>query len=153
MAVGSIDVSFITTAAERAAAAAAEAKAPTKDIDKEAFLQLLVAQMKNQDPSNPMDSSQLMTQTTQLSTLEQLTAIADTTRESFALQMRMAASELIGKQVTYADADGVKTTAVATAVNFDASVPTIKVGDKDVNIDAISAVTAPTSTPAPTTQS
>ncbi|MGL1423613.1 flagellar hook capping FlgD N-terminal domain-containing protein, partial [Vibrio parahaemolyticus] len=33
------------------------------------FLTLLIAQMKNQDPSNPMDNSQLTTQMAQLSTV------------------------------------------------------------------------------------
>ena len=54
-----------------------------------------------------MDSSQLMAQTTQLPTMEKLVELADTSRESFALQMRMAAAALVGQQVTWTDADGV----------------------------------------------
>lgn len=43
--------------------------------DKETFLKLLVAQMKNQDPTNPQDSVQYMSQLAQFSSLEQLTTI------------------------------------------------------------------------------
>lgn len=43
--------------------------------DQEMFLKLLVAQMKNQDPLNPQDSVQYMTQLAQFSSLEQLTTI------------------------------------------------------------------------------
>jgi flagellar basal-body rod modification protein FlgD len=39
------------------------------------FLQLLVSQVKNQDPLNPADSTQFLSQLTQLSQLEQLVAI------------------------------------------------------------------------------
>jgi flagellar basal-body rod modification protein FlgD len=43
--------------------------------DQEVFLKLLVAQMKNQDPLEPQDSTQYMTQLAQFSSLEQLTGI------------------------------------------------------------------------------
>lgn len=60
--------------------AAAENTSATKDAnkvgaDQEMFLKLLVAQMKNQDPLQPQDSTQYMTQLAQFSSLEQLTGI------------------------------------------------------------------------------
>lgn len=39
------------------------------------FLQLLVSQIKNQDPLNPTDSVQFLSQLTQLSQLEQLVGL------------------------------------------------------------------------------
>ena len=98
-----ITTSFGVTAEAKAAAAANKANG---ELDKEAFMNLLVAQLRNQDPSSPMDTSQMMAQTTQLSTMEKLTELADTQRESFALQMRMAAATLVGQQVTWTDDDG-----------------------------------------------
>jgi flagellar basal-body rod modification protein FlgD len=43
--------------------------------DKDAFLQLLIAQIKNQDPLNPADGLQFLTQLAQFSELEQLMGI------------------------------------------------------------------------------
>ena len=43
--------------------------------DKQMFLQLLVSQIKNQDPLNPTDSTQFMGQLVQFSSLEQLLGI------------------------------------------------------------------------------
>lgn len=43
--------------------------------DKEAFLQLLVAQLKNQDPLNPADGAEFLAQLAQFSSLEQLMGI------------------------------------------------------------------------------
>jgi len=45
--------------------------APTPTVDKNMFLQLLVAQMKNQDPLNPTDSMQFVQQLAQFQQLEQ----------------------------------------------------------------------------------
>lgn len=42
-----------------------------KDLDKNAFLQLLVAQLKNQDPTQAQDPNQMVQQMTSYSTLEQ----------------------------------------------------------------------------------
>lgn len=54
-------------------AAAVESKPASSGIaDKEAFLKLLVAQIKNQDPLNPADGVQFLTQLAQFSQLEQL---------------------------------------------------------------------------------
>ena len=43
--------------------------------DKQAFLQLLIAQIKNQDPLNPADGLEFLTQLAQFSQLEQLMGI------------------------------------------------------------------------------
>lgn len=44
-------------------------------VSQEMFLQMLVAQIKNQDPLNPMDGVQFLTQLAQFSELEQLIGI------------------------------------------------------------------------------
>jgi flagellar basal-body rod modification protein FlgD len=46
--------------------------------DEQIFLQLLVAQIKNQDPTKPVDSTQFMTQLAQFSNLEQLISLNTT---------------------------------------------------------------------------
>ena len=48
---------------------------PKNEVSKDEFLQLLVAQMKNQDPLNPADGTQFFTQLAQFSQLEQLTGM------------------------------------------------------------------------------
>jgi flagellar basal-body rod modification protein FlgD len=44
----------------------------SQDVSKEAFMQLLVAQIKNQNPLNPADGVEFLTQLAQFSELEQL---------------------------------------------------------------------------------
>lgn len=113
---------------------------PKQEMDSEMFMNLLVTQLRNQDPSSPMDTNQMITQTTQLATMEKLTAMADTSTESFSLQMRNAAATLLGKTVSYTDADGATKTGVADSVTFASGVPQVTVSGKSVALDAISGV-------------
>ena len=78
-------------------------------IDQEQFLQLLVAQLKNQDPLSPMESQEFASQMAQFASLESLHSIDSRLRNSLDAQMlstqainnTMAAS-LIGKEVVAA---------------------------------------------------
>ncbi len=68
-----------TIAANAAASSAAGAANLTSNSDQLAnentFLQLLVSQIKNQDPLNPADGTQFLTQLAQFSQLEQLVGV------------------------------------------------------------------------------
>ena len=131
-------------------AAAVEASASTSTdnatLDKQAFLELLIAQLSNQDPSSPMDTDSLMTQTTQMASMEALTQLSTTQRESFALQMRANAAGLVGQQVSYTGAAGTPVVGTATAVSFAGAVPTVTVDGIDVSLDAVSSVSVRTAT-------
>ena len=111
-------------------------------LDGQMFLQLLVTQLRAQDPSSPMDTNAMMTQTAQLSSMEQLTSLTSVTNDQFSLQMRMAASGMVGKQVSYVDADGVTKSGVASSVSFTNAMPMVTIGSTSVRLDAISGVTS-----------
>jgi flagellar basal-body rod modification protein FlgD len=60
---------------QTAGAAATTPATSPDDVDENQFLQLLVAQIQYQDPTNPTDSTAFVTQLAQFSSLEQLVAI------------------------------------------------------------------------------
>ena len=134
------------TAAPVVAAGMQSAKPVAEDkttLGKDAFLQLLVTQMRYQDPSSPMDSSQFMAQTAQLTTVEKLTEMTTTSREAFGLQMRLSASSLIGREVSWTEGEGATAlarTGIVESASFTGAVPTVRVGGKDVALDAVSQV-------------
>lgn len=68
------------------------------ELGKEAFLQLLVAQMQNQDPLNPAEDTEFISQLSTFSMLEQMQNM------NSAMQSTQAAN-LIGKQVTWQEQD------------------------------------------------
>lgn len=122
------------------------ADAKSGSLDKQAFLELLITQLRNQDPSSPMDSNALMQQTTQMASMESLTEISTTSREAFALQMRAAAAALVGQTVSYANGSETLTGTV-TAVSYAGAVPTVTVGGKEIPLDAVATVTSTPTTP------
>ncbi|HAM25372.1 MAG TPA: flagellar hook capping protein [Microbacteriaceae bacterium] len=117
------------------------ARNPSQAMDSEVFMKLLVTQLRNQDPSAPMDTNAMIAQTTQLSMMEKMTELSTTSTEDFSLQMRMAAANIVGKQVTYTGKDGATVTGTAKSVSFAGSVPQVSVGGVDVALDLISGIT------------
>lgn len=109
--------------------------------DKEMFLQLLVAQMRYQDPMNPTDSSQFLAQSAQFTALEKMQDVADQTAALFSAQMAFGASGLIGKQVTWVDADGVSQSGSVSGVTFGADGPVLDVGGTTLPIGSVLSVT------------
>ena len=97
-------------------------------MGKEDFLKLLVAQLKNQDPSNAQDMEGMTQQMTQFSILEQLTNLAEATQASSVSLSRTHAIELLGKTVTYPGADGALVTGVVEYVDVTGARPTLTVG-------------------------
>ncbi|MCQ9162507.1 flagellar hook assembly protein FlgD [Arthrobacter sp. STN4] len=112
-------------------------------MDQEVFMNLLVTQLRNQDPSSPMDTNQMISQTTQLATMEKLTSLDKTATENFSLQMRTAAAALLGTRVSWADKDGTPHTGVASSVSFAQGVPQVNVGGFSIPLDTLSGITAP----------
>jgi flagellar basal-body rod modification protein FlgD len=128
--------------ATQAAALAANKSTTSQTMDSQVFMKLLVTQLQNQDPSSPMDTNQMISQQTQLAMMEQMTNQTSTANENFSLQMRIAAANLVGKQVSYTDAtSGASITGTATAVSYAGSVPTVTVNGKEVDLDVISGIT------------
>jgi flagellar basal-body rod modification protein FlgD len=89
-----------------------------------------------------MDTNEMIGQTTQLATMEQLTNMATMSEENFSLQMRMAAAGLIGQTVSYTNEAGETVTGTAKSVSYLYGVPTVSVDGVDVLLDAISGVVA-----------
>lgn len=77
-------------------------------INKLDFMTLLVAQIKNQDPTSPMDNAQFTSQLTQFSMLEQLETMSSALEDNVAVGTAInntAMLALVGRNVTVAGND------------------------------------------------
>ncbi len=72
-----MDISNIIAPTAQSQAGQANSKAESGELGKDGFLQLLVAQMKNQDPINPMDGKEFASQLAQFNSVEQLINLND----------------------------------------------------------------------------
>ena len=87
-------------------------------MGKDTFLKLLVAQMRYQDPSKPVDSSQMMAQTATFSQVEKLEQLATQSAAMLVLQEASTAGALVGRTVTYTDTDGAAVSGKVSAVRL-----------------------------------
>ncbi len=97
---------------------------------KDEFLQLLMAQLKNQDPTAPVDSTQMLTQQAQFSSLEQMQNLNTNFVAMMAMQNVSQATNLIGRTVTGTVAGSSNTThvsGVVTGVSFNTGSPVLTV--------------------------
>jgi flagellar basal-body rod modification protein FlgD len=115
-------------------------------LDEDAFLQLLVAQLKYQDPSQPVDSSQFMSQTAQFTQVQKMDEMTKATESVLALQQGLAASALVGKTVQYTLPDGTSGSGTALSASFGVASqaePTIRVGSQDIPLSSVTTVGEP----------
>lgn len=85
-----------------AAAAAAASSKSVADETQDRFLTLLITQLKNQDPLNPLDNAQITSQLAQLSTVNGITQLNNTLLAlsgQLDMSQSMQAASLIGKEV------------------------------------------------------
>ncbi|CDO02230.1 flagellar basal body rod modification protein [Oceanobacillus picturae] len=83
-------------------------RTPSTNLGKDEFLKILMAQLQNQDPSNPMDDKQFISQMAQFSSLEQTMNMAksiDSLVESQMISPVIKYSHMIGKEVSYRAVD------------------------------------------------
>lgn len=95
-----MEVPSTTQAASQQTTGTSPAKAT---LDYNAFLQLLIAEMKNQDPTEPMDSTQYMAQLASFSSVEQAIQTNAKLDSLLTAQALNQADAVLGRTVTSGD--------------------------------------------------
>lgn len=131
------------------AASSNTSAAPTdksKQLGKQDFLKLLMAQLQNQDPMKPMDDSQMIAQMAQFSALEATQSLQQTIQTSSNNTTIAQASALIGKYIQADQADGTSTVGLVSSVDFTSTdgvvSPTVAIGDKSVDYSTIRTISS-----------
>lgn len=132
------DISSLMGATRGSGAAAGSAKDAAKELN-DRFLKLLVTQLKNQDPMNPMDNAQFTSQMAQINTVTGINTLNETVNgllQQFGALEALQASQLTGRSVLVTGnqlaADG-KGTAVVGGVNLAAPADKVTVEITDAN--------------------
>lgn len=101
---------------------------PSDNLGENDFLKLMMDQLQNQDPLNPSDPTQYMSELAGFSSLEQETQIASSTASAATQQASTSALGLLGHTVSYKDSSGVTQTGTVSKVDFTSSGPALTIG-------------------------
>lgn len=100
-------------------------------LGKDDFLELLTAQLRYQNPLNPMDDKDFIGQMAQFSSLEQMTNVATSLeRLEFSSQVTESVT-LIGRTVEW-EKDGAMASGVVTSVSLQDGAIRLQVGEDEV---------------------
>ena len=126
-------------------------------VGKDAFMNLLATQLKNQDPLDPAKNGEMVAQLAQFSSLEQMQNVNDNIvglavlqQSNAALQQMTDASALMGKDVKYTDSDTkAEVWGKVEGVKIKDGIAMLGIGGKDIPLSAISEIGTAPVTPAP----
>jgi len=118
------------------AAQTAQARKAADQLGKMEFLQLLVTQLRYQDPLNPIDDREFMAQLAQFSALEQMTENVRWARLSYGLS-------LVGAAVKYWGTEGQPEIGIVYAVRIDSGEPLLNLGNREIRLEQVIEVAPP----------
>lgn len=130
----------------------------SNELGRDAFLQLLVLELQNQDPLSPVDNSEMIAQLAQFSSLEQMEAL-NTSFETLSGNVDQLnfinAQGLLGKYVEALGSDGQPVVGTVDSVYLDGSIVVLNVDGEIVSMSSVLSISneAPESTSSEDTDS
>jgi len=112
---------------------------PVQTLDKDAFLQIMIAQLKYQDPTSPMDTSKFIEEMAQFTTLEQITNLNSNMEKLYSLQQFSQASSLIDCEVKVKKGDE-DLTGTVQKVTMDKDGVKVWVNNQSYTLEQVTAV-------------
>jgi flagellar basal-body rod modification protein FlgD len=107
------------------------------------FLQLLMSQMRNQDPLNPVSGTDFVAQLAQFSTLQGQQQLNTNITQMLALQQVTQGASLIGKQITYTDPNKtLPASGTVSAVQINNGAVQLMVGKQSVALTQVQSIAA-----------
>ncbi len=135
-----------TATTGQAAGATTGSAAGASELDQlsnpDLFLQLLMAELEDQNPTSPTTPASILQQTSELSQVEAVTSMTTAVGHEQQAAASTEATSLIGKQVT-AVVSGDTVSGAVTAVSLSSSgTPTLTVGGTQVPLSAVTQVSS-----------
>jgi flagellar basal-body rod modification protein FlgD len=112
----------------------------SSDLDKDAFLQLLVTQMQNQNPLDPMDSTEFVSQLATFSSLEQMTTMNENMTSLISQQTFSNTASMLGKTITTSDG----LSGVVSEIAVEDGSTYLYVGENQYSLSDVVSITAAT---------
>jgi flagellar basal-body rod modification protein FlgD len=111
-----------------------------QDLNLDTFIQLLVTELQNQDPLNPMDNAEILQQVSQIRAIEANTRLTSTLEAVLLGQNVSTASSLLGRTISGLDDSSSPVTGKVDKVSVAQGKATLHIGDKTVSLNNVSEI-------------
>ncbi len=111
-----------------------------RNLNLDDFLKLMITELQNQDPLNPMENDQILQQISQIREIEATTGLTDTLDEIHLGQELSASSALLGRTISGLTDDGEEIEGVVEKVMVADGVARLDVGGRSVRLGNVSAI-------------
>ena len=129
-----MEVNSVMSSYQVAANNTANANGASNELDSSQFMQILLAQLTHQNPLEPMDNAEMMSQFSQLNSLQELRGINTSMETVSATSQTAYLSSLIGKMVKASCADGKIIEGMVEGVVTEVGNPQVLIGDERVDL-------------------
>lgn len=109
-------------------------------VSQDQFLLLLVNELKNQDPTTPVDETQTLSQLAQFSQLQETTTLNSTLSANQGFTNVAQSATLIGKTVSTATSTDAGVTGVVTSVSLSNGITYLQVGGQYIDASTVTGI-------------
>jgi len=110
------------------------------DMDLQSFITMLVAEMQQQDPMNPMDSSEILGQISQIQQISTSQQLNDTLQSVLLGQNLASANNMLNRTIDGLTDDGRHVSGVVDKVTIDNDVVNLHIGSDTVRLSNVGTV-------------
>ena len=103
------------------------------NLDSSTFMKLLVTELQNQNPMEPMSNTEMMGQISQMATVEGINRLDGKFSDVLSVVRMTGGTEMVGSEVEYRAPEGVRRGTVESASVEDGSL-TLRVEGNEVNV-------------------
>ena len=107
------------------------------------YMNLLITQLQNQNPLDPMDNNAMTSVLTGLSQLQQMESMSTSFASVLKTEQANQASSLIGKQVAFTASDDSTEQATVDGVTIANGTPTLSAGNYQISLDDVTGISVP----------
>lgn len=118
------------------------------DLTMTDFIKMMVAELENQDPMDPMSNTEMLSQINQMRSISSSEKLSASIEALTLGQSLATASTMIGKTVTGVDTLGNKVTGTVDKVTIEDGTAKLYVGSSIIKIDSVTSINNPDEKPA-----
>jgi flagellar basal-body rod modification protein FlgD len=110
------------------------------DLTMADFIKMMTAELQNQDPTNPMSNTDMLSQIGQIRSITSNDKLSSSIEALTLGQSLSTASSLIGKKITGSDQNDNQVSGTVDKITIEDGVTTLHIGSSKINVSGIKSI-------------